>query len=399
MSTSTAGHLDTSNDLAALNAGLLGLQAALLGRQVYEPGHAMIEQQLQSGVDALRTACDSAGTLCVLRVEDRVVCDGQRLPDSVKLLDGLFAALQPRGVDGLKIRPGLHIDQARTFLTRLADDPADADPQRLASLAIGPVFLQGNPRGESDRGAGVFSALQTPEDVRTNAESFGSIWERVAEGRADGLSDDADALAHLVDQIAGAVRNGGAGAMLPMAELKQHDEYTFIHTVNVGIMAAGLAEAVGLNASVVRDITISALLHDVGKKQTPLDVLNKTGKLEDHELRIMRNHPVDGAKILFDTPGVPEIAPIIAYEHHIHRDGSGYPHVKPGYIPHLGSQITQLADVFDALRTHRPYRKAMPLPKVLEIMGENGGDKYDRQLLAVFFERVVIRSSRDAAGA
>ncbi|MEM1445541.1 MAG: HD domain-containing phosphohydrolase [Planctomycetota bacterium] len=389
----------TARELDALNAGLLGLQAALLGRQVYDSDHAMIEQQLVTGVDALRSACDAAGTVQVLRVEDRVVYNGQRLPDSEKLREGLFAALSQRGVDGLTIRPGVNADQAREFLKRLAEDPTDADPQRLASVALTPVFLRGNPHGERATGAEAFAAFNNAEDVRSSAESFGSIWERVARAEGDGLGDDADALAHLVDQIAVAVRHGGAGAMLPMAELKRHDEYTYIHTVNVGIMAAGLAEAVGLNASVVRDITISALLHDVGKKQTPLEVLNKSGKLEDHELRIMRNHPVDGAKILFDTPGVPEIAPIIAYEHHIHRDGTGYPQVRPGYVPHLGSQITQLADVFDALRTHRPYRKAMPLPKVLEIMGENGGEKYDRQLLAVFFDRVVIRSSRDGDAA
>ncbi|MEM8783480.1 MAG: HD domain-containing phosphohydrolase [Planctomycetota bacterium] len=381
--------------LEPLNAGLLALQAALLGRQVYEPGHAMIESQVRAGVEALGRAAEGVPSLRVLRVEDRVVCEGVRLPDSAKLLEGLFAALSLRGIDGLTLRPGWTAEQVREFLSRLAEDPPDADPQRLASSGVSPVFLQGNPRHAAPDAAD-FPSLLTADDAQASAESFAPIWNRVASGGGDGLGDDADALAHLVDQIAGAVRGGGAGAMLPMAELKRHDEYTFIHTVNVGIMAAGLAEAIGLNAAVVRDITISALLHDVGKKHTPVELLNKTGRLEDHELRVMRNHPIDGAKTLFETPGVPEIAPIIAYEHHIHRDGTGYPHVKPGYVPHLGSQITQLADVFDALRTHRPYRKAMPLPKVLEIMSENGGDKYDRQLLAVFFERVVVRSSRDA---
>ncbi len=382
----------------ALNVGLMALQSALLGRRVYEPTHAMIEAQLASAVASLSGACEHAPVLRVLRVEDRVVCDGVRLADSAKLIEGLFAALARRGVDGLIVRPGVTAEQAREFLDRLADEPADADPQRLACLSLSPLFLQGNPRGGSGA-SWALSALRTPDDARATAESMAPIWNRFAAGQGGADGNDADALAHLVDRIAAAVKGGGAGAMLPMADLKRHDEYTFIHTVNVGIMAAGLAEAVGLGAGVVRDITISALLHDVGKKRTPLDVLNKNGKLEDHELRIMRKHPVDGAKILFETPGVPEIAPIIAYEHHIHRDGSGYPHVKPGYVPHLGSQITQLADVFDALRTHRPYRKAMELPKVLEIMSEGGGDRYDRQLLAVFFDRVVVRSSRDAGDA
>ncbi|MEM1097970.1 MAG: HD domain-containing phosphohydrolase [Planctomycetota bacterium] len=396
--TATASSKLSTGQRDTLNAGLIALQASLLGRQVYDAGHAMIEEQLAAAISALTRVCESAGTIRVLRVEDRVVCQGDRLPDSDKLCEGLFAALTLREVDGVTIRPGLTAEQVRVFLSRLAEDPADADPQRLASVGLAPIFLQGNPRGTGSSTVAAFPTLQTQEDTRQTAESFGPIWERVANGVGEGLGDEADALAHLVDQIATAV-HGGAGAMLPMAELKRHDEYTFIHTVNVGIMAAGLAEAVGLNASVVRDITLSALLHDVGKKQTPLDVLNKTGKLEDHELRVMRNHPIDGAKILFDTPGVPEIAPVIAYEHHIHLDGTGYPHVRPGYVPHLGSQITQIADVFDALRTHRPYRKAMPLPKVLEIMGEGGGTKYDRQLLAVFFERVVIRSSRDTDSA
>lgn len=380
--------------LDALNAGLLALQAALLGSEVYEITHATIRRQIEAAVSSLRTATE-AGNVLAVQVEDRVVWEGQRLPDSARLVEGLFMRLDRIGVDGLTIRPGFDEPAASAFLENLADPKTADAPSCLGGLTISPAFLEGRSGGTATDIAAT-SSWSSPEDVHASAHGFASIWNSVAAGETarSGLGDQADGLAHIVDRIAAAVRGGGQ-ALLPMADLKRHDEYTFVHTVNVGILAAGLAEAVGLNAGVVRDITVAALLHDVGKRRTPLEVLNKAGKLEEHELRIMRKHPVDGAKVLFDTPGVPDIAPIIAFEHHINLDGTGYPHVKPGYTPHLGSQITQLADVFDALRTHRPYRQALPLGKVLEIMGEDGGTKFDRHLLSVFFERVVARSSRD----
>ena len=120
-------------------------------------------------------------------------------------------------------------------------------------------------------------------------------------------------------------------------------------------MAAG--EALGLNAQFVHDIGLAALLHDIGKLRVPHDVLNSPGRLTDVQLAMMKKHPEDGARLLMATPRVPNLAVIVAFEHHLDANGGGYPAVPPTWKIHLASALTHIVDVYDALRSDRPYRK------------------------------------------
>jgi HD-GYP domain-containing protein (c-di-GMP phosphodiesterase class II) len=138
-------------------------------------------------------------------------------------------------------------------------------------------------------------------------------------------------------------------------------------------------------------VGISALLHDVGKVDVSLKLLNKMGRFTEEEYRAMQIHPVAGARLLLKTPGVPDLATIVAFEHHIRFDGGGYPWVPRSWKVNLASRIIQLADVFDALRTHRPYRPGMPLEKVVSIMKGDAGTYFDPDLLRIFLEHVISR--------
>ena len=99
--------------------------------------------------------------------------------------------------------------------------------------------------------------------------------------------------------------------------------------------------------------------------------------------------------MLLATPQVPELSVVVAYEHHIRADGSGYPKVPKGWKLNLASRIVQVADVFDALRTNRPYRKALPLPKIIDIMKKDVGTFFDADLLDLFFEYVAGHHNLD----
>jgi HD-GYP domain-containing protein (c-di-GMP phosphodiesterase class II) len=147
----------------------------------------------------------------------------------------------------------------------------------------------------------------------------------------------------------------------------------------------------------VHELNMAALLHDLGKQLVPPELLNKTGKFTDEEFEIVQRHPVDGARILLSTPGASELSAIVAYEHHVRADGTGYPKVPRGWKLNLASRVVQLADVFDALRTHRPYRPALPVPKILELMRSDVGTMFDPDLLEIFFRNVVSRGVPEAA--
>ena len=111
----------------------------------------------------------------------------------------------------------------------------------------------------------------------------------------------------------------------------------------------------------------------------------------------MQSHPAEGARILLNTPGIPEIAPIVAYEHHIRANGGGYPKVPKDWKLNLASRVVQLADVFDALRTYRPYRPGLPVPRIVEVMKNDVGTFFDADLLELFLLNVVSRGIPEPA--
>ena len=217
------------------------------------------------------------------------------------------------------------------------------------------------------------------------------VWTQASAGDLE----DQSRVESVVSAICGAV-TGSAGTIIPLARLKRHDEYTFVHTTNVAILTASLAEVVGLRDSQVFDLATAALLYDVGKRAIPRGVLNKRAPLSENELRVMRRHPVTGARILFGSRSVPDVVPVVAFEHHIHLDGSGYPHVRRGWRISLASQIVQVADVYDALRTNRPYRAALSREDAFDIMTRDAGVRFDAALLDLFFQRVAMRTDREA---
>lgn len=247
------------------------------------------------------------------------------------------------------------------------------------------------------------------EVLRRNAEiTLFAIDNRVVTGtefRAPSLSELADIgdangsrICDIVTCLSNVV-SASASTMIPLAPLKRHDEYTFVHTMNVAVLSTSLAEAVGFDRQDAHEVSIAALLHDVGKQAIPETILNKNGRFTDQERAIMELHPVEGARMLLNTPGVPELAAVVAYEHHIRVDGSGYPAVPKNWRLSLASRVVQIADVFDALRTHRPYRAGMPVPKIVELMRNDVGLFFDADLLHVFLTRVIARGIPEEAAA
>ena len=156
------------------------------------------------------------------------------------------------------------------------------------------------------------------------------------------------------------------GVVLPLLQLKAFDQYTTTHSLNVSVLAMALAEFMGLSGREVRGYGLAGLLHDIGKTRIPLDILTKPGKLTDQEREVMNQHPSDGARLILRSEDDLDLAAIVAYEHHIMIDGGGYPARRFGRPCHHASRLVHVCDVFDALRTHRPYRDAWPLQKTTD---------------------------------
>jgi putative nucleotidyltransferase with HDIG domain len=213
----------------------------------------------------------------------------------------------------------------------------------------------------------------------------GDVWESAqTEGRPD-----ATAARSMIDGLAQAVAQNRT-ALLALTTLKNYDNYTFTHMVNVSILTMGQARGLGIDGPLLREFGLAALMHDIGKVRTPIDILNKPDKLTDAEFAIMRRHVIDGAEILRQTPDIPALAPVVAFEHHLRIDGTGYPTGVHRASLNAGTMLCSIADVYDAMRSQRLYQQAFPTDRILEVLKRNDGTQFDQHLVRRFVQLVGI---------
>jgi HD-GYP domain-containing protein (c-di-GMP phosphodiesterase class II) len=373
--------------------GLRALHAAIEGTRVLGAEHAAVQAKclaaatmLSRASEGLRLRRDSAGLIHVVSFDGRVACGGVPLPTAAPLASTLFASFATVGGPALSIASKVEASDVEQM--------AKAVMMRDGGLV---------PAGHALRACRVVSQLaqtgKAPQAPTVDPARAGSTLQTAWESVRTGSHIPMHAVDSLAEQMHAMLR-GDASAMLHLSALKTHDQYTFVHTVNVSLLSASLAQACGLSDAMVHDIAVGAMLHDVGKGLVPEHILNKKGKLEGNELAVMRRHPLDGARMLIDAGNAPDLAVVIAYEHHMHLNRTGYPLPRQDHFPHLASQIVQVADMYDALRTNRPYRAGMPIEKAQEIMLAGAGVSHDKALLDWFFERIALRCAdeRDVAG-
>jgi putative nucleotidyltransferase with HDIG domain len=165
--------------------------------------------------------------------------------------------------------------------------------------------------------------------------------------------------------------------VLPLLQLKEFDQYTTTHSMNVSVLAMALGEFLELGGATVRALGVAGLLHDLGKVCIPRDILVKPGKLTEAERQVIREHPVVGARMLLASPDPMELAAVVAYEHHIMLDGGGYPPLHDSRGAQYASRLVHICDVYDALRTNRPYRHAWDSERALGYIDSRAGAEFD----------------------
>ena len=181
-----------------------------------------------------------------------------------------------------------------------------------------------------------------------------------------------------------------ADALLPLARLKQHDSYTFQHSVSVCALMTAFARTLEVPREKIREIAIGALLHDVGKARVPDEILTKPGKLTDAEFDRMKNHVVQSKIILMATPGISPIALDVAAQHHERFDGTGYPNKLAGDQISLYGRMGAIVDVYDAITSDRVYHKGKPPTEALRKLLEWSANHFEPRLVKAFIRSVGI---------
>ncbi len=253
-------------------------------------------------------------------------------------------------------------------------DTAEVRPVQSSGIKFGAVGI----RGEAESQKPVVTATLS---FSLGAEANAMRWLH------DEVSDRGNlhiAEAEAVVRSLAVAMHSGSQIVLPLLQLKEFDQYTTTHSLNVSVLTMGLAEYMGMGAGDVQAFGIAGLLHDLGKVRIPKELLVKPGKLTTEERDIIRKHPADGARIIFESDDNLELAAIVAHEHHIMLNGGGYPGFLYERQCHKASHLVHVCDVFDALRTNRPYRDAWPLARVLLYLEENAGTMFDPEIVAPF---------------
>jgi putative nucleotidyltransferase with HDIG domain len=359
------------------------LAASLRSAQLYSAGHPIIGRNLDSLSAAFQMLHGLQPTVTIGLVGDEVIVDDMPMAKA-DTLGPFVRRLQQAGVERMTVDRGVTLDEITAFLAAITTiDARDGDAARtfpvLAHIRVGRVTVD-------QRIEGSLTDMATIKRLYSDAVSVaGNIFDSAqSEGRPD-----ATAARSMIDGLAQAVAQNRT-ALLALTTLKNYDNYTFTHMVNVSILTMGQARGLGIDGPLLREFGLAALMHDIGKVRTPLDILNKPDKLTDAEFTIMKRHVVDGAEILRMTPDVPALAPVVAFEHHLRVDASGYPDRVTRSSLNIGTMLCSIADVYDAMRSQRHYQKAFPTDRILAVLKRNDGTQFDQHLVRRFVQLIGI---------
>lgn len=203
-----------------------------------------------------------------------------------------------------------------------------------------------------------------------------------------GRTVDTEAAMPLVEAINDSVLRHPQ-ALISVARLKTADDYTYLHSMAVAGLMSGLARQLGLPEPQVVEAAMGGLLHDMGKAVTPLDILNKPGRLTNDEMDIMRQHPLDGHRLLVAGGVQNAVVLEIALHHHEKMDGSGYPNRLAGEEISLMSRMGAVCDVYDAISSDRPYKRGWDPAESLKQMASWKGH-FDPVIFQAFVRRLGI---------
>jgi len=367
-----AGTEEPTRGRQALERLIVHLAAAINIRALYTSTHPRVAQAVQSILDDLTVALAGREAVTLFIVGDDLIADDRPLRRSGISQKGFVQALRRRRLERLTLVRGLDAAQCLQLVSVMA---AGGTPASTPNVIVGGVELkvaEGGSAGGEARAAAAISGAQVAE----GQEAFA----RFRTDRKGSLHKMEEVVWSLMETLARAAHD-----VIPLAPLKSHDEYTFVHSINVSLLVLAQARSFGIQGPMLHALGLAALCHDVGKLSVPLDVLNRPGKLEGEDWKIMQSHAEVGAWQLAAVDEAPPLSVVVAYEHHLRFDGQPtYPTLRRPRRPALASQLTALADTFDAVSTLRPYQAPNARPVALEILRKRAGTFLDPLLVGNF---------------
>jgi putative nucleotidyltransferase with HDIG domain len=375
---------DAVNRLALSEELVRRFASGVRAAQLYAPEHPLVGRNVEGLLAALKPLHQQIPSVAVGVVGTQLVVADTPLPKASAGMGELIKKLKDHKIERIAFERGVTAAEVSSFMLAVAG--LGAKPQANAPDISLPHIRVGRITTEERRDDGIGSDMAAIRQLYSNAVQAAEVaWESAAvEGEPD-----LPAALETVEGLSDAVTQNRT-ALVALTAMRNYDNYTFTHMVNVSILTMGQARALGIEGRLLREFGLSALMHDIGKVRTPKEILNKPDKLTDTEFAIMRRHTVDGAEILRRTPEMPILAPVVAFEHHLRIDGTGYPaEARRGQL-NLATMLCGIADVYDAMRSQRAYQQAFPSDRILAVLQRNDGAQFDKHLVRRFTQLLGI---------
>ena len=345
------------------------LTTAVATVTLYDLQHQQVSYLCRLALEHLQQIFTEQEEVSLLLVEGELIFDNAPLATDLAV-GKLIRALQQRGIGHVKLHRDLPQQELLDLVVILTPKGLQAKEINSSEhIRFGRVEVHSQQGEQGDSEVELFQQFPELAEIESvELDKFMDLYQSVRAGRQLNVRG----LTEIVGSFVNAFSEQG-NPLMALAPLRSMDEYTYTHSTNVCILNIAQARMLGIEGQALHDIGIAAMLHDIGKLFVPQEILQKPGQLDDKEWALMRDHPRLGAEYLVNTPGIPRLAVITAYEHHLRYDQSGYPKVPKNWQQHPSSQMTTISDFFDALRTHRSYRAGMDLNKIAAIMLEEAG--------------------------
>lgn len=324
---------------------LLAMTAAVKGLRLYPPQHPEIKRQVTTFHNHLlallhHRSCVRVGLLDgSLVIEDHLFLDDTPAAGEMA---GLLAGLHLKTMEFL---PGLQEEEVAALVSILGLAGLDAEALALRLGREGATHIRIIPEEEETE--------QSPRRVYGKAlKVVEDIFSDVRLGKIPSSREAQTVVKSMVH-----LTLTDPHALFALSMLKDYDNYTFTHSVNVSVLALAVGRACGLNQEQLRILGLGGLLHDVGKLKVNVNIITKPGKLTEEEFEQIKRHPVTGAEIVGRMDGIPPEVIDIVYGHHLRHDRTGYPLNTQGREFSPLTEMAAIADTYDAITTLRSYQK------------------------------------------
>jgi putative nucleotidyltransferase with HDIG domain len=367
--------MDRRNQEQAVSEIIKAMGVSLKNRGLYPSTHPLVRKPVEQCLELIGPFFADSDELALAISDGTLVLEGVPIFNLTSSLEFFMGRLTRIGVPALIFERGLDLSDVDLFIRFLHETKAEGLSQdeireRLLALGVTRIRIkQADPDADDDHAVA--------RTIYANAVSVvSSVLAEVRNGR---IPSGAETVRVVTDMGGMLTRN--RDALLALTLIKNFDEYTFNHSVNVAVLSLTLADELEIGNEAMVEVGVAGLLHDVGKTQLALDLIRKPGSLTADEFEEIKKHPEAGFELAEKMADIPRSAAFMIREHHMRHDRSGYPKTDPGYRLHQHTGIISVADCYDALTTMRCYQAPKTPSSALQIMEAEAGKSLNPQVV------------------